>query len=252
MLLLLGVVITIQATESIRNGLHCGQMVRITATADEGYHFVCWSDGNTDNPRLVDVTESTSWTAVFEPDCDVPDIPIVQAYDWILMLNVDSLHAAGLVFQEEQVSWYRIVDDTGQNDQFITSGYFMTIETPLAGTGDYYALLDLTTTPGLPPCAEHVKSQVVHYSTHESLTPERQFTLHPTKAKSGTLLRLDGLLPQVETTIDVFTMSGKHVRTITSHGESTLFIQAEWQPGWYMIHINDSTLSGTLKYVSIQ
>ncbi|MCI5716285.1 MAG: T9SS type A sorting domain-containing protein, partial [Bacteroidales bacterium] len=35
------------------------------ATANEGYRFVIWNDGNTDNPRTVTLTSDTSFTAIF-------------------------------------------------------------------------------------------------------------------------------------------------------------------------------------------
>ena len=37
----------------------------LTATANEGYRFVIWNDGNTDNPRTVTLTSDTSFTAIF-------------------------------------------------------------------------------------------------------------------------------------------------------------------------------------------
>ena len=36
-----------------------------TATADEGYHFAQWSDGDTNNPRIVTVDSDTTLTAIF-------------------------------------------------------------------------------------------------------------------------------------------------------------------------------------------
>ena len=41
----------------------CG--AQISATANYGYHFVCWSDGNTDNPRTLTLTQDTALTAEF-------------------------------------------------------------------------------------------------------------------------------------------------------------------------------------------
>jgi hypothetical protein len=38
----------------------------ISATANGGYGFLKWNDGNTDNPRTVTVTSDTAFTAVFE------------------------------------------------------------------------------------------------------------------------------------------------------------------------------------------
>ena len=48
-----------------------GAVATLTATADFGYHFVKWTDGNTDNPRLVTVdatvlSDIRPFTAVFE------------------------------------------------------------------------------------------------------------------------------------------------------------------------------------------
>ena len=39
--------------------------VNITANPNAGYHFTQWSDGNTDNPRLVSVTQNATYTALF-------------------------------------------------------------------------------------------------------------------------------------------------------------------------------------------
>jgi len=43
-------------------------MASISASADYGYHFTQWNDGNTSNPRNVMVTRDTMYTAYFEPD----------------------------------------------------------------------------------------------------------------------------------------------------------------------------------------
>ena len=37
----------------------------LTATANEGYRFVIWNDGNTDNPRTVALTSDTAFSAIF-------------------------------------------------------------------------------------------------------------------------------------------------------------------------------------------
>lgn len=43
-----------------------GQDVTLTASADNGYHFVGWNDGGTDNPRSFTATCDSSLTATFE------------------------------------------------------------------------------------------------------------------------------------------------------------------------------------------
>ena len=42
-----------------------GTEVTLTATANTGYRFAQWSDGNTDNPRTITVTENKTYTAEF-------------------------------------------------------------------------------------------------------------------------------------------------------------------------------------------
>ena len=44
----------------------CGN--QISATANYGYHFVQWSDGSTDNPRSLELTQDTVITAEFAPN----------------------------------------------------------------------------------------------------------------------------------------------------------------------------------------
>ena len=43
-----------------------GSKTEIVAIEKYGYHFTKWSDGNTDNPRFVEVTSDCSFTAEFE------------------------------------------------------------------------------------------------------------------------------------------------------------------------------------------
>ena len=42
-----------------------GDTIQISATANLGYEFVSWNDGNTDNPREIIVTEDITYTAHF-------------------------------------------------------------------------------------------------------------------------------------------------------------------------------------------
>lgn len=48
------------------NQVNCGTTVTLTATPDNGYSFVRWSDNITDNPRQITVTSDTAMTAIFE------------------------------------------------------------------------------------------------------------------------------------------------------------------------------------------
>ncbi len=42
-----------------------GTILTLTATPNEGYAFSAWSDGNTDNPRTVTITQYLTFTALF-------------------------------------------------------------------------------------------------------------------------------------------------------------------------------------------
>ena len=42
-----------------------GNTAVLTATANEGYEFTGWNDGNTENPRTVTVTSDTAFVAIF-------------------------------------------------------------------------------------------------------------------------------------------------------------------------------------------
>jgi len=62
-------------TTSTTNGIVSGAgtydyntNVTLTATPDEHYHFVKWSDGNTSNPRTITATKDSTFTAVFALD----------------------------------------------------------------------------------------------------------------------------------------------------------------------------------------
>lgn len=44
-----------------------GTTTTITATANSGYHFTQWQDGNTSNPRTITVTNNATYTAYFAP-----------------------------------------------------------------------------------------------------------------------------------------------------------------------------------------
>lgn len=54
---------TVALTET--GTLYAGDNVEVTATANEGYHFVEWNDGLVDNPRTVYLTSDTTLIATF-------------------------------------------------------------------------------------------------------------------------------------------------------------------------------------------
>ena len=61
---------TVQGDSLLLNSL------TITAVPNGGYHFVKWSDGNTDNPRYYSIAKDTSFTAIFEAHNIVVDAAV--------------------------------------------------------------------------------------------------------------------------------------------------------------------------------
>ena len=53
-----------------------GGTVTITAIPNEGYRFLTWNDGNTENPRTVTVTGNITYTAYFESTQGIVDIDV--------------------------------------------------------------------------------------------------------------------------------------------------------------------------------
>ena len=52
---------------SVPKGLTiCDEKVQLTANPDRAYYFVRWTDGNTENPRTIELTQDTTMTAIFD------------------------------------------------------------------------------------------------------------------------------------------------------------------------------------------
>ena len=56
-----------------------GSEVTITATAAEGYRFVSWNDGDTNNPRIITLTGDTTFIANFERITGIEDVAVINA-----------------------------------------------------------------------------------------------------------------------------------------------------------------------------
>ncbi|MBR4520863.1 MAG: leucine-rich repeat protein [Paludibacteraceae bacterium] len=80
---------------------------KTTATANYGYHFTQWSDGNTDNPRTIDPTEDVTYTAEFAPnqytitlECDAEQGKVEGAgtFDYLTNINISATPNEGYHF----------------------------------------------------------------------------------------------------------------------------------------------------------
>ena len=62
-----------------------GSTVTVTATAEEGYHFVQWDDENTDNPRTITMNDDVIMEAQFAADVVVPTHALSLAANYSVM-----------------------------------------------------------------------------------------------------------------------------------------------------------------------
>ena len=72
---------------------YTGSEAIISATANEGYKFAKWSDGNTTNPRSFTVIGNTNLTAIFESD--KPQEPIV---DTLYIITQDTIYSIDTIY----------------------------------------------------------------------------------------------------------------------------------------------------------
>ena len=84
----------------------CDDM-QLIATPYNGYHFVKWSDGNTDNPRTFELTRDTTFTALFAPNqctvslqCDDNQGSVEGAgvFDYLTEVQISATPAYGYHF----------------------------------------------------------------------------------------------------------------------------------------------------------
>lgn len=84
-----------------------GEDVVISAMPKDGYHFARWNDGNTDNPRLVEVTGDLTFTAYFAEGAVTPT-PSGNAYQVNISgencsMNISSQYPEGSVVTMQAV-----------------------------------------------------------------------------------------------------------------------------------------------------
>ena len=152
-------------TAQVDKNTACGN--QISAIANYGYHFVRWSDGNTDNPRSLELTQDTVLTAEFD-----------QTYSgqcgdnlyWEFANNTLTITGTGAMYDERP--WSLLVDQIQKialpigithigNDAFQDCIGLRDIDLPytLETIGDYSfdgcrKLITINCYPLLPPKAE--------------------------------------------------------------------------------------------------
>ena len=236
----------------------CGTLLEIRATGHENWHFVHWDDGNTDSVRIIEATEDTQLMAFFAHNCVTYTLPVVALYDWLLMLDMKTIHEHGYFFDEEDVTWYRVrglgpdiqEEDVWSDDEPLTTGYYLTIDRSFAGTGDYYAVARVTESPSGELCRDHLTSELIHYASNQA--PAQTPLLTPTRVLPNETLQLLRLNPEYPTTVTVYDLSGRLLQTLTADGVTRLCLQAQTVAGCYQLIVYNGDTRHVLRYIVVK
>lgn len=235
----------------------CGTWIELRASSVEDWHFDHWNDGDTSAVRLVEVTADAHYVAYYAPNCgDYPALPVVSLYDWLIMLDMRTINAKGYYFEEDAVTWYRVrgvpdkLDDgASADDERMGTGYSFTIDQSFVGTGDYYAMVDVSSSPAGVLCTDMMRSQIVHYAS--SAAPSAPL-LEPTMVKPNESQRLVRLNPNHPTTVTTYDMSGRRLQMLTAYGVERLSLQAQPVAGCYQVVVQNGEQRTVLRYIVIK
>jgi len=235
----------------------CGDEIDIYAQPLEGYHFTRWSDGSTEAARTIKVYGDATYVAYFAPNCgDYAALPLVNRYDWILMLNVKKIITEmHYTISPDRVHWYRVVgnvdslddpDSYDPKDTYLGDGYSFTLDKNLQQTGIYYALVDLVEEEGLE-CHGLSRTELVSFIN--SQPPVREVRLLPNTTTPNGTMHLVGLNPEIETHIRVYSVTGKLLKEATSMGAEEYLLSAYPMTGVFEVQVLSDEDNLVLRYL---
>jgi hypothetical protein len=236
----------------------CGTWIELRATAVEDWHFDHWNDGDTSAVRQVEVTADAHYVAYYAPNCgDYPSLPVVSLYDWLIMLDMRTINAKGYYFGEDAVTWYRVrglpdklTDGASADDERMGKGYSFTIDQSFLGTGDYYASVDVSSSPSGVLCTDRMRSLIVHYaSTAASPAPP---LIEPTMVRPNEQQRLMRLNPDNPTTVAIYDIAGHRLQTLSAHGVERMGLQAQPVAGCYQVVVQNGDKRTVLRYIVVK
>jgi hypothetical protein len=169
--------------------------------------------------------------------------PSVNKYDWLLMLDVKELASQGYQFTEQHVTWYKVTDEEIE-DQVVGKGYSYTIDRSLAGTGSYYALIDLPMQTTDVGCKGVYSTQVYDFTGKA----KQRAMIVPSIVSPREDVNVINL-PDEPAEIKVYDQVGKLYYIIESQGEAKINFQSQDLPGKYIVEIQTPSDKYSLKYI---
>ena len=190
-----------------------GNTAVLTATPNEGYRFLTWNDGNTENPRTVTVTSDTAFTAIFAETETTPTITVTvnDVTMGSATYTMDGNTAVLTATANEGYSFLTWSDGNTENPRTVTitsDTTFMAIFSPASSLQEVNA---------------------------------REFALYPNPAKSFVTLEFEAL--EENTLLQILDINGRRVRTFDlKAGQETLRIYLGDLPkGVYTIMLGNMT-----------
>lgn len=87
-----------------------GSQVTIEAVPHDGFAFICWNDGDTLNPRLLQATADTHFVAMFFPL--IHDTLVLQFHDTTVVHDTTILHDTLVIFNTTYIHDTTVLYDT--------------------------------------------------------------------------------------------------------------------------------------------
>ena len=192
-----------------------GNTAVLTATPNEGYRFLTWNDGNTENPRTVTVTSDTAFVAIFTETETTPTIT-VTVNDATMGSATYTMDGNTAVLTATPNEGYRFLtwnDGNMENPRTVT----VTSDT---------TFMAIFTASGSSSLQE---------------VNAREFALYPNPAKSFVTLEFEAL--NENTLLQILDLNGRRVRTLDlKAGIETLRIDLGDLPkGVYTIMVGNAT-----------
>gem|GEM_PF-6279030 len=183
-------------------------------------------------------------------------VAAVIVYDWMLMIDYNTLRSMGYQFTDENVKWYRVVgdldnmddDEANHDDEEVGTGLYYSSTASLEGTGIYYAIIYLPEQKQEVPCMGNIRSSLLEVVS-QAPAPSRQISIHPTLVAPAQTITLSGMDETQTTTIQVFSTSGQLINTYRSEGQDRVDLTGASIEGTYIIMVKTNDSQTMVKYV---